>query len=311
MTRRVEEVDPSKRTTTIPRSIDTRSSRSVWVTAALAMVALSCSSEPLALDRDMEVTPASMTEDTTRVSVSITALASGNAGEKEKEIYAVALYTDGSEDRTPTECQDRQGLLLNCGAFTMVASPVYKNITVGSPVSLSGSGIILYPNRAPNGYLMVHVFVIESDKGAERIVELIEKVASGVSGLGEAGSLSAGPTLGAIGAAAHVVLEGVKGFVKDDALLEHTHSGFDYNAYGTTSGSVFVGRNKKVCMELRVVATVRGAEGADSSTVTTTRPDNSCDADPPGPAPQRKKDGEHCGDARESSHECRSARTGS
>jgi len=261
--------------------------------AALAVLALSCSGEPLALDGD--VMPTAPMTDSTRVSVSITTLASGPGGEREKEIYVVALYTDGNAGRKQhAECEQRQGLLLlDCGAFTMVASPVYKNITVESAVSLSGSGIILYPNRAPNGHLMVHVFVIESDKGAERIVGLIEEVAKGAFDPGEAGPLSPGSTFGAVGAAAHVVLQGVKKWIgQDDALLEHTHSGFDYNGYGTDSGSVFVGQNRKVCMELKVVATGREAEGTVPSQASAARPENSCKAHTRGGAQHRKKSGQ-------------------
>lgn len=231
------------------------------------------------------------TVDSTRVSVSITALElTSKEGENEKELYAVALYTDGnSELDTKTECGEREGLVLDCGAFTMAASPIYRNITVENPVSLSGSGIVLYPNRHPNGYLMVHVFVIESDKGAERITDLISKLAQNVAS-DEIGVLT-GSSLGAIAAAANVVVESVKGFVvKDDALLDHTHSGFGYNAYGTDKSSVFVSRNSKVCMELSVVATTKPAAGTVASGDTGDAAD-SCDSDPTNTPPKVARTG--------------------
>ncbi len=251
------------------------------LSAAVALLVVACSSEPPVGDRDM-ITADPVMVDSTTVSVSITALAlTSEKGEDTKELYAVALYTDGSPDRdAKTECEEREGLVLDCGAFTMVASPVYRNITIENPVSLSGSGIVLYPNRPPNGYLMVHVFVIESDRGAARIVKLIgglaEKVASD-----EIGVLT-GSSLGAMTAAANVIVESVKDFfVKDDALLEHTHSGFDYNTYGTDGSSVFVSRNGKVCMELNVVATNPAVEPTVSSGATTTAHADSCDPEPP------------------------------
>ncbi len=122
-----------------------------------------------------------------------------------------------------------------------------------NPVSLSGSGLVLYPNLNPNGYLMVHVFVIESDDGARSIGAVMQEMAGKVSDGALESIATTGKEAFSVVTEATNLLSLILKANKDDALLEHTHSGFYFNGYGAGNETVFATKNDKVRLELSVV----------------------------------------------------------
>ena len=114
-------------------------------------------------------------------------------------------------------------------------------------LSLSGDGIVLYPAEVPNGILSVHVNIIEQDmkEGKKRqSAQVLENLGKTVGNLKNLSIVE--PLLSAI----------LRSIGNDDILFSHTHSGFDYNGYGTENGySEFRICNDKVYAILTVNAT--------------------------------------------------------
>ncbi|MCY3964711.1 MAG: hypothetical protein OXG83_06725 [Acidobacteria bacterium] len=222
------------------------------------LLALGCAGGDLQQPEQIEELAAAMAEesrDVKTVAVSITSLGlTSNKGENTKEVYVLALYTDGSEAAgARTGYRPSLGPVQDLGSFSLAASPIYRNITVDNPVSLSGSGLVLYPNLNPNGYLMVHVFVIESDDGARSIGNVMQEISGKVLEGDLASTVATGKEAFGVVTQATNLLSLILEANRDDALLEHTHAGFHFNGYGTDEGSVFEVENEKIGFELSVV----------------------------------------------------------
>lgn len=101
--------------------------------------------------------------------------------------------------------------------------------------SLSGSGIMIYPNLDPKGFFALQFFVIESDDNHRRFGEKLKKVLSNDAVKGAVDKLKASitnPLIGSLmGAVASVVPDLFSGS-GDDLLMSHAHSGFDFDNYG-------------------------------------------------------------------------------
>lgn len=105
--------------------------------------------------------------------------------------------------------------------------------------SLSGSGIMLYPNLDPKGFFALQLFVIEDDSNHRRFGERLEKVLEDDGVKSAVDRLKAGvsnPLIGNLmGAVSSAVPKFFKGS-KDDLLMSHAHSGFDFDNYGLDEG---------------------------------------------------------------------------
>lgn len=101
--------------------------------------------------------------------------------------------------------------------------------------SLSGSGIMIYPNLDPGGFFALQMFVIESDDNHKRFGTKLDKI------LGDEGVKSAvdklkgtvtNPLIGGLMGAVSSVVPKLFKDSADDLLMSHAHSGFDFDNYG-------------------------------------------------------------------------------
>jgi hypothetical protein len=145
----------------------------------------------------------------------------------------------------------------------MSVSNVHERVTPEYEVSLSGSGIILYPPLDPQGFLGATVFVIESDQKTRDIGKLLgdlfqdQKVSGAINALINAAAPS-NPLVAAVLGAIVEVVPKILAKNKDDVLLVHSHSGFDFDHYGigfdgTAPSSDFKIGNHRAFATLRVV----------------------------------------------------------
>lgn len=195
--------------------------------------------------------------------------------ERNKEIYVVSFTADLNPDRSnktatitaannETICNDESlSKLTSVDAFkylTIMVSNCFERITPDNPVSLSGSGILLYPNLEPKGLLANHTIIMESDHGARKVGHFLEEllqersVKTAVQALTASASVSnplVGALLGAIVRSVPTVLKKSK----DDLLLAHSHSGFDFDDYGMLPGQEYTDyplENDMISATLRV-----------------------------------------------------------
>ena len=105
--------------------------------------------------------------------------------------------------------------------------------------SLSGSGIMIYPNLDPGGFFALQMFVIESDDNHKRFGAKLDKI------LGDEGVKSAAdklkgaitnPLIGSLMGAVSSVVPKLFKDSSDDLLMSHAHSGFDFDNYGLDDG---------------------------------------------------------------------------
>ena len=174
--------------------------------------------------------------------------------ESSKEIYVLGFVTDGrgAEDRSQQFIAAHNETLPDIrpefarngvGRYLHVsASNIFRRIRADQPLSLSGSGIVLYPNLDPKGFLAAHLFVVEHDGGVRRAGEWLGKLLDRLaedSGIGSVLKLIPGvidnaiPFAGLMKAVGQVVPELLKDN-KDDPLCQHLHAGFDFDNYGLT-----------------------------------------------------------------------------
>ncbi len=190
--------------------------------------------------------------------------------EKTKEIYTLCIASDlaGSKDRPPVVGASNETLPALAPEvdaalkfFLVSASNVFHKIRFDQPVSLSGSGILLYPPNDPKGMLALHVVVVESDAGKRSAGKVLAGVAkdketkSAVDFLAKefAKGAATAATLTTAFAAVVPVIGALVARNKDDILFEHGHSGFDFDEYGAQAGGADseVG-NDRVRMKLRL-----------------------------------------------------------
>lgn len=105
--------------------------------------------------------------------------------------------------------------------------------------SLSGSGIMIYPNLDPGGFFALQLFVIESDDNHRRFGAKLEKVLSdeGVKTATQKLKDSiTNPLIGNLMGAVSSVVPKLFKDSSDDLLMAHAHSGFDFDNYGLDDG---------------------------------------------------------------------------
>lgn len=124
--------------------------------------------------------------------------------------------------------------------------------------SLSGSGIMIYPNLDPKGFFALQFFVIESDDNHRRFGEKLKKVLgnkkvkSTVEKLKETIS---NPLIGSLMSAVAETVPTLFSGSGDDLLLAHAHSSFDFDNYGLPDDqrvADFPFVNKLIAGKLRV-----------------------------------------------------------
>ncbi len=133
-------------------------------------------------------------------------------------------------------------------------SNVFERIRHDQPPSLSGSGIILYPNLNPKGMLALHLVIVESDQGKRRTGKVLKEILENQEVKGAVGSLGQAltpPLLGKLMTALVGAVPLVLQANGDDALFSHSHSGFDFDDYGLEPGTRFmdfeVGNDRAFC----------------------------------------------------------------
>ena len=187
-----------------------------------------------------------------RVTVSIPQLGVTEKGwEKNKEIYVIGIAADlnssskldedpiGAYNETIPKIAPEISKISSMRWFVASASNVFNRIRADQPVSLSGSGIILYPNLDPNGMLALHLSIVECDEGKRKTGKILNEIlgdantTAAVEGLSKV--LEKIPLVAAMKAITGVVPTVLKKN-KDNRLFDHNHSGFDYDHYGTILG---------------------------------------------------------------------------
>lgn len=101
--------------------------------------------------------------------------------------------------------------------------------------SLTGSGIMLYPNLDPKGFFALQFFVIESDDNHRRLGEKLEKVLGDEQVKNAVENLKAAVTnslIGSLMGAVSSIVPQLFSDSSDDLLMSHAHSGFDFDNYG-------------------------------------------------------------------------------
>lgn len=204
-----------------------------------------------------------------------------NGLEKNKELYVLSFAVDGNPVANQAATlkdvigannetlPDLAPEIANLAALRWVfvsASNLFERVTVTQPASLSGSGILLYPNLDPKGLLACHFVVIESESRTRHLGKVLEDVLgdnavkSAVNVLANAATAAAGGIPGAAAAAVMRALVSVLPKVlkrkRDRIWFTHDHSGFDFDAYGLPDGSQtthdFALSNDRVALTLRL-----------------------------------------------------------
>lgn len=101
--------------------------------------------------------------------------------------------------------------------------------------SLGGSGIMLYPNLDPKGFLGLQLFVIESRSSSRELGKKFEKIFSSEGVKNAVGKLTTSVTPPLVGSLLGAITDVVTIIFKntnDKVLLAHGHSGFDFDNYG-------------------------------------------------------------------------------
>lgn len=122
----------------------------------------------------------------------------------------------------------------------MAVSNVFPRIRADQPVSLGGSGILLYPHLDPKGLLACHFMIVESDDATRRLGKVLQGIMSN-KGISDAvGALiAAGITQPLLAGLMRSILTEVPAILqknKDDLLFAHSFSGFDFDDYGLRAG---------------------------------------------------------------------------
>ena len=140
------------------------------------------------------------------------------------EIYVVAM----AADNMAMERREDNATDVSAGQFRWVSSlsVVFKGIKNNEEISLSGDGIILYPNRNPKGALGICFSIVEQDKRQGSNL----KAAQFLENIGE--SLTNNINVDVSNLLISATESIIRYYKKDDILFTHCHSGFSHNSYG-------------------------------------------------------------------------------
>lgn len=183
-----------------------------------------------------------------RVVMSLPSLGvTGKGYERNKEIYVVSFATDlnprtkpaipdvvaAYNETLPNLVPDlaKQAALQ---FITVSVSNIFPRIRQDQPVSLSGSGIILYPPKDPQGLLALHLMVIECDESTRNIGEFLAKLLGENSVQSVVTSLLSTITQPLLATLMNAIIDQVPKALKknrDDLYFAHSHAGFDFDNY--------------------------------------------------------------------------------
>ena len=192
--------------------------------------------------------------------------------ERNKELYVIGLAADlrGRDNREQAFFAAQNETLPNVfpqasamDAFQWVfvsASNLFQRVRPDQPASLSGSGIILYPNLDPKGMLGIHLVVVESDQGTRDLGQLLSGIFEGDDVQTIVGALALTVTPPLVGQLMNTVISRIPAVLqgnKDDSLFSHSHSGFGFDDYGVDPGTkrtdFKVGNDRAFCtLRIRV-----------------------------------------------------------
>jgi hypothetical protein len=174
--------------------------------------------------------------------------------ERNKEVYVVSFASSANAGpgaaTAPTIGSNNETLarlvpdLMDHSAMQWVVpavSNVFTRVRRGQPVSLTGSGIILYPNLDPGALLGLHFAVVESDAGTRGAGKVLGEVFNAAPVKEALKAISAAAATGTpqivmanVMAVLVSQLPGALERNRDDVLFAHTHSGGDYDDYGVS-----------------------------------------------------------------------------
>lgn len=176
--------------------------------------------------------------------------------EHNKEIYVISFASDlspaapGAIKLPETIAAYNQTLvnvvpaIQNLAALRYVVpcvSNVFDRIRPEQDVSLSGAGILLYPNLQPGGLLANHFVIVESDEKSRTAGKVLQtllsdtKVDAAIKGLLDAAAISQ-PMVASVMTALVGQIPTILQKNRDDVLFAHSHSGFDFDNYGLPPG---------------------------------------------------------------------------
>ncbi|MCG8457947.1 MAG: hypothetical protein MI919_16845 [Holophagales bacterium] len=143
--------------------------------------------------------------------------------------------------------------------FVLLAvSNVFQRVRADQPVSLSGSGVLLYPALDPNGMLASHFVVLEDDHGRRHLGKLLENLFANDDIMSLVAKLQRNVTQPLVGTLFNALASNLPAILeknKDDFLFSHSHSGFPWDNYGCRPGettSEFELGNDRAFCTLRV-----------------------------------------------------------
>jgi len=186
--------------------------------------------------------------------VSIPEMALSPKADDSRDLYVLAFASDlnikenheaeiigGANKNLPAmvgELADKDSL-----NFVLASVSNIFHVTHSFPkASLSGSGIMIYPNLDPNGFFALQLFIFESDDNHKRFGEKLEKVLADkeVSGaIDKLKGVISNPLIGTLMSALSSAVPKFFKDSKDDLIFSHAHSGFDFDNYGVSDGQTF------------------------------------------------------------------------
>ena len=191
--------------------------------------------------------------------------------ERNKEVYVLSFSSDennrghtvsdviAAQNETMPHVWPAGKAALLSRFVHVAASNTFQRIRPDQPVSLSGSGIILYPNLNPEGMLANHFVVLECDQGTRNVGALLDLLIKDEEVSGVVEQMQNGVSRSLVGGLLRALISGVPKILqnnRDDYLFSHSHSGFDFDDYGLppgqTVGHDFELENDRVFCTLRV-----------------------------------------------------------
>ena len=191
--------------------------------------------------------------------------------EKNKEVYVLSFASDENLQRPklPDVIASHNETLPNVVPevakqalmdYVLVAvSNTFQRIRPDQPLSLSGSGILLYPNLDPGGMLVSHFVVMEDDQDQRNLGGLLAQLFKNKDVRGLTTSLQGRFSRPLVAQLFNVLVSNlptILGKDRDDFLFAHSHSGFDFDDYGLppgeTLGHDFELENDRVFCTLRL-----------------------------------------------------------
>ena len=213
---------------------------------------------------------------TERVTVSIPHLVVTKGWEKKKEIYVTgavaqqkpwggngpdggllchhcALGVGGSNGENGSA---ESGSPSKNARSAVFCSEIFYRVRSDEPLSVSGSGILIYPPADPGDYFGLYLAVMESDEGARNAATFMSDTVAKIEEDKGLKPVLDDAAMAPLGGLARVIAAVMKAN-RDDHLLTHYHSGFREDCFGLPADSAppvhdFKLGNDRVSLTLRM-----------------------------------------------------------